>query len=87
MGWTAHFRDPAQLPQTTLARLERMRSAETRYAVPFTADEPKRGGHAWALAAPILVGGVAWLVGLFMFDVLGAGYLRSFFGRLLRLIR
>jgi hypothetical protein len=46
-------------------------------------DEPKQGGHLWALAAPVLLTAVAWLVGALMFDVVGAGYLRSLF-RLLR---
>jgi hypothetical protein len=39
------------------------------------------GGHLWALAAPILMGLAAWLVGLLIWDVFGAGYLRALFGR------
>jgi len=49
--------------------------------------ETKRGGHLWALAAPILMVAIAWFVGLLLFDVFGAGYLRAFFGRLLHLGR
>jgi len=37
--------------------------------------------HLWALAAPILIGLIAWVVGLLMFDALGAGYFKAFFGR------
>ena len=45
------------------------------------ADGTKRRDHLWALAVPILLGLTAWIVGLLMFDVFGAGYLRAFFGR------
>jgi hypothetical protein len=38
-------------------------------------------GHLWALAVPILMGLTAWLLGLLMWDVFGAGYLRAFFER------
>lgn len=51
------------------------------------AGQANRGGHLWALAVPILMGFIAWVVGLLMFDVFGAGYLRTFFGRLIHLVR
>ena len=51
------------------------------------AGETKRSGHLWAVAVPILMGLAAWLVGLLMFDVFGAGYLRAFFARLMYLGR
>jgi hypothetical protein len=44
---------------------------------------PKRSGHLWAVAVPLLMIGSAGLVGLLLLDVLGAGYLSAIFGRLL----
>ena len=66
--------------------MERMRSTESGMLA-LMPGETKRGGHLWALAAPILMVAIAWLVGLLLFDVFGAGYLRAFFGRLLHLGR
>jgi hypothetical protein len=37
--------------------------------------------HLWALLAPLGVGLIAWIIGMLMFDALGAGYLKSLFVR------
>ena len=55
--------------------------------LPLMPGKTKGGGHLWALAVPFIMGAIAWLVGLLMFDVFGAGYLRAFFGRLMHLSR
>jgi hypothetical protein len=55
--------------------------------LPLMTGQTTRGGHLWALAAPILMAIIAWLVGLLMFDVFGANYLRGLFRRLLHLVR
>jgi hypothetical protein len=55
--------------------------------LPIMLGEKKPREYLWALATPILLVAIAWLVGLLMFDIVGAGYLRAFFGRLLRLGR
>ena len=55
--------------------------------LPLMAGETRRRDHLWALAVPILMGLAGWLVGLLLFDVFGAGYLRAFFGRLVHLGR
>jgi len=51
------------------------------------AGKAKGGGHLWAFAVPILMGLTAWFVGLLIWDVFGAGYLRAFFGQLMHLVR
>ena len=55
--------------------------------LPMMAGKAKGRGHLWALAAPILMGVIAWLVGLLVWDVFGAGYLTAFFRRLMHLVR
>jgi len=50
------------------------------------AGKAKGRGHLWALGAPILMVVIAWLVGLLIWDVFGAGYLTAFFGRLMHLV-
>ena len=51
------------------------------------ATDAHRGGHVRALLAPPLVILLGWLVGLLLFDSLGAGYIRHFLGQFVRLWR
>ena len=54
----------------------------------FPSRTPELAGVLPALAgSAILMGLTAWLVGLLMFDVFGAGYLWAFFGCLMHLGR